>query len=344
MPAARDSADRPTYRGVMVTVVTGAAGHVGVNLVRALLDEDRDVRVVDIIDPRPLVGPGVDWVKADVRDEDAMRAALTGASTVFHLAAVISVAGSRGGLVESVNVGGVRATSRGALRAGVSRFVHCSSVHAFDLMACRDRVVDERSPRATDPGLPIYDRSKAAGERMLGEAVRDGLPAVIVNPSGIIGPIDVGPSRMAEVLRAAARGRLPATVTGSFDWVDVRDVVSALLAAESRGAVGENHLLGGRSATLSELAALACDATGARRPLADLPLWFAKIWSPAATSLASRSRNPLLYTFDSLHALESRPRIDHSKATATLGFHPRPLEQTVSDLITAESLVRAPAR
>lgn len=317
----------------MVAVVTGAAGHVGANLVDALVAGGRDVRIVDLREPPASLPAHLSWVQADVRDEAAMRRALDGAEVVFHLAAVISVAGSMSGLVASVNVDGVSATARAALAAGVPRFVHCSSVHAYDLMACRGTLVDEQAPPAVRPALPPYDRSKAAGERALRAVVADGLSAVIVNPTGIIGPRDPAPSRMGAVLRAAAAGRLPATVQGSFDWVDVRDAVAALMAAEAHGAAGENHLVGGVSASVAELARMAAEAGGSRRPVADLPLWFARLWAPAATAVARHSHNPLLYTRDSLHALDSRPQVDHRKATEVLGHRPRPLEESVTDLV-----------
>jgi dihydroflavonol-4-reductase len=315
--------------------VTGAGGHVGVNLVRALIEAGRTVRAVDVREPPTLIELGATWVAADVRDRVAMRDAFDEAESVFHLAAVISVVGGMAGLVESVNVGGLEATARAALDVGVARFVHCSSIHAFDLEACRGTLVTEDSPRSVRAALPAYDRSKAAGERALLRVVDEGLDAVIVNPSGIIGPSDEAPSRMGAVLRAAARGRLPATVRGSFDWVDVRDVVTALVAAERRGGTGRNYLLGGRNATTAELARLAAAATGRRPPLVDLPLSAARLFSPAATFIARRTSDPLLYTRESLHALRSDPHVDHSRAAMVLGHRPRPLEDTVRDLIAS---------
>ena len=326
----------------MTVVVTGSTGHIGTNLVEAVAAAGREVVTVDLDEPAHLPA-GVRRIRADVRDRDAMREAFAGASTVFHLAAIISVVGGRGGLVDSVNVGGVRATARAALDVGVRRFVHCSSVHAFDLERCRGTTVTEDSPRSVDPRLPAYDRSKAAGEAALREVVADGLDAVVLNPSGVIGPRDDAPSRMGAVLLAAAVGRLPATVAGTFDWVDVRDVVAALTAAETRGTTGANHLLGGHSASLAELVRIACAVTGARRP-PDLPLWFARIWSPAATAAARRSANLLLYAGESLHAVSCRPVVDHSRATDVLGHHPRPLVETVTDLLldfTARGLLAA---
>lgn len=323
-----------TYREGVICVVTGASGHVGTNLVRRLVEDGADVRAVAVAGARA-IDPLVEWVQADVRDAVAMDHVMRGADVVFHLAAVISVAGSKGGLVQSVNVDGVECVARAALRAGVPRFVHCSSVHAFDLMACRGGIVDESAPRATDPILPAYDRSKAAGEQRLREVIAEGLDAVILNPTGIIGPEDDEPSRMGTVLLTAAQGHLPATVQGSFDWVDVRDVVEALMAARLHGGVGENHLVGGCSASIRDLVAAACAYGGRPAPRVDLPSWFAHIFAPVATRVAQFSGSPLLYTDDTMHAVDSRPLVDHRKAAAVLGLHARPIDETVRDLLAS---------
>ena len=329
----------------MVCVVTGAGGHLGTNLVRSLLEQGRDVRVVDVREPCDLVDIGAQYACADVRDADAMRAAVEGAETVFHLAAVISVAGSLGGLVEDVNVHGVEVVARAALAAGCRRLVHCSSVHAFDLFAERGRIVDEQSPRAVDPRLPAYDRSKAAGEARLRAVVDAGLDAVIVNPTGVIGPQDPRPSRMGHFFLALAAGRLPATVAGGFDWVDVRDVTAAMIAAEYRGRTGENYLVGGHLLGTRELAVVACAVAGTSSPPVDVPLWFARLWAPAATLATRRFDLPLLYTSDTLNALASRPHVDCAKAARELGHRARPIEDTITDLYAswrAEGLL-APA-
>jgi len=316
----------------MVCVVTGAGGHIGTNLVRSLLEQGRDVRMVDLREPTDLVALGARYVCADVRDAPAMRAAVAGADTVFHLAAVISVAGSLGGLVEDVNVHGVDVVSHAARAAGVRRFVHCSSVHAFDLFAERGHIIDESSTRSVDRRLPAYDRSKAAGEDRLRRAVDAGLDAVILNPTGVIGPLDPQPSRMGHFFVALATGRLPATVDGAFDWVDVRDVVAALLAAERHGRSGENYLVGGHLLSTRALATVAAKVAGVGVPPIDVPLWFARLWAPTATVVTRRFQVPLLYTSDTLNALASHPQVTCAKAARELGYRPRPVEDTVTDL------------
>lgn len=314
----------------MVAVVTGASGFLGGALVRALVSEGRDVRAVDLNYGPALAGLDIDRMEADVLDRSAVRAALKGAETVFHLSAVISVTGDPTGRVWAVNVGGVENVAEIALDSGVRRFVHCSSVHAYDL-ELRGADVTETSPRAMGQRLPAYDRSKAAGEAVLRKAMDRGLDAVTVNPTGLIGPYDFGPSRMGSVLLALFRRRLPALVDGGFDWVDVRDVARSMLAAESRGRTGENYLLPGHHLSLNGLARVAEQVSGRRRPFLTVPMWFARTWSPLSNVFSRRSNNPLWATSESMHALRFSPTVSGDKAGAELLHRPRPIAETIAD-------------
>ena len=313
-------------------VVTGASGHLGANVVRALIATGEKVRAVDVRLGAALDGLDVEFVQGDVLDPSTLETALSGAEFVLHLAARISIAGDPDGSVRRVNVEGVRHVAEAALAAGVRRLVHCSSLHAYDVGATRGPV-RENGLRATGGGLPAYDRSKAAGEEELRRVIDRGLDAVILNPSGMFGPVDPEPSRMGRVLLAMFRGRMPVTVKGAFDWVDVRDVAAALIAAAERGRSGENYLVGGHRATVTELGRLAAGVSGRRPPRLEVPLAPVRLGAVAAVRVAGpRRAGRLLLTPESLHALETDPVVDYSKAVAELGYRPRPLAETVADL------------
>jgi len=304
----------------------------GANVVRALIAAGETVRAVDVRRGAVLEGLDAEFVQGDVLDPATLVTAFAGAEFVLHLAARISIAGDPDGSVWQVNVDGVRHVAEAALVAGVRRLVHCSSVHAFDAAAIRGPV-RESGLLATDPRLPAYDRSKAAGEGELRRIVDRGLDAVILNPTGMIGPVDPEPSRMGRVLLAMFRGRMPVTVGGAFDWLDVRDVAGALIAATDQGRTGENYLLGGHRATVTELGRLSAEVSGRKPPRLVAPLAPVKLAAMAAVRVAGpRRAGRLLLTPESLHALETDPVVDHSKAAAELGYRPRPLRETLNDL------------
>jgi dihydroflavonol-4-reductase len=300
---------------------------VGANLVRALLARGRRVRALVRSYSRGLEGLDVERVSGDVTDPGSLRRAFEGAEVVYNLAGRISITGDPDSLVRAVNVDGVRNVARAALASRVGRLVHCSSILAFRLDdACVP--IDESSPRAGERS-PSYDRSKAAGERELRRVIDDGLDAVIVNPSGIVGPFDFGPSRMGRVLLSIRDGTMPALVGGGFDWVDVRDVVDGTLRAFERGRTGENYILPGHWHSIREIASLAADVTGTRAPRIIVPMWLARAATPGA-ALAHRltGRKPL-FTADGLAALRAPRHIDGSKATRELGYSARPVREAI---------------
>lgn len=306
-------------------VVTGASGYVGVNLVSHLQQAGWRVRTVG---RRPLAG--VDHTIVDVREAGELRPVFEGAAVVYHLAAKITLA-TVDPEAWDVNVRGPAAVAAAALEAGVPRLVHCSSVHAFDL-ARSHPLLDERSPRASNPDRPLYDRSKAAGEAEVRRIIEAGLDATIVNPTGIIGPVDRGPSRINAVIDQAARGHLPVVVRGGFDWVDVRDVVLGLVAAAERGRTGENYLLPGHQATVLHLARLAAALNGHLGPVVAVPGNLARWVAPLAERIG-RHFHSEVFTPGSVGTLLDDPMVDGSKAAAELGHHPRPLEDSVRDTV-----------
>jgi dihydroflavonol-4-reductase len=313
----------------MLSVVTGGNGFVGASLVRALLDRGDRVRVVDKRTTESLAGLDVEQMQIDVRDAKSLETAFVGADTVFHLAAVISIVGDPTGEVQGTNIDGPRNASRAALTCGVKRFVHCSSVHAFDLEYCGPELT-ETAERAAGLHAPAYDRSKNAGEEQVRAAIGEGLDAVIVNPSGIIGPNDYEPSRLGELLVQMRDRTLPVNIRGAFDFVDVRDVVAGMLAAERSGRTGENYLLSGHRLSMHEVAELAEKITGVEGPRISMPISIITGLAPLFLRLTPEGETPLI-TPDSVHALRYSPSICHQKASKELGYSARPLFETIRD-------------
>jgi dihydroflavonol-4-reductase len=248
---------------------------------------------------------------------------------VFNLAAKITLR-SRDDEAWAVNAGGTATVARSALAAGVDRVVHCSSVQAFDIDRCGSRL-DEDSPRA-GPGRPVYDRSKAAGEDALRALAADGLDAVIVNPTGIVGPVDLGTSRSNSLLGVAARGRLPLVIAGGSDFVDVRDIVDAMIAAVELGRTGENYVLSGHRASLRHIARMAAGLNGRLGPLLALPAGLCRRLAPLGERVGAVVGSDV-FTPAAIESALSTVEYDHAKATHELRYVPRPLEETVLDLL-----------
>ncbi|WP_132994156.1 NAD-dependent epimerase/dehydratase family protein [Gordonia zhaorongruii] len=314
----------------MKVAVTGAAGFVGTNLVNQLVADGHDVVAIDRVSPaHDSTHPQVTWTSIDIFDSESLAHAFSGVDTVYHLVAMITLKQSDE-VAWRVNTEGVASTARAALTAGVRRFVHCSSIHSFDQYT-DNGLVDETSPRSVDPGLPVYDRSKWAGEQELHKVIADGLDAVICNPTGVYGPVDHGLSRINGMLRDAAQGKVPVFVEGTFDLVDVRDVARGLTLAAQHGVTGQNYLLGGSQVRLFDAMQTMAGLCGRFRPLFAIPLSLIKLIVPIAEPISNLLGSDLV-SRSSIAALVAQPTVDISKAATELGHRPRPSADTLADL------------
>ena len=312
-----------------VVAVTGASGHIGNNLVRELLRRGRRVRAITHAPARSLDGLGVEQLVADVRHPETLRAAFRGADAVVHLAARISIDADRDGQVRAVNVGGARNAAEAALAMGVRRYVHMSSVHAFDL-ASTSGAIDESRARP-GPSHAAYDRSKAEGEAAVRAVIARGLDAVILNPVGVIGLGDYEPSRMGRFFLDVAKRRLPVVPRGGFQFVDVRDVVASTLAALDRGRTGENYILHGHWASSLDMARMARRYVDGVEPREMAPEVFLGLAHAITFGARLVSREPLL-TPEMVRTLQAHPDVRGDRAARELGHSPRPLAESIGDL------------
>jgi nucleoside-diphosphate-sugar epimerase len=219
-------------------VVTGAAGWLGQNLVRALAPQRERVRcLVHDAEDAPIVelaGPSVDVVVGDVRDPAVLDRLFdgVGAATVFHAAGVIHPASIREFF--DVNVGGTQLTLDRARRAGIARFVHVSSNSPFGANATNGDAFDQSS--SPNPYMG-YGRSKLEAEQLVTRAHERGdLVTTIVRPPWFYGPFQ--PERQTMWFRALRRGRFPLVGDGTQrrSMVFTGNLVEGVLRAEVAGA------------------------------------------------------------------------------------------------------------
>jgi dihydroflavonol-4-reductase len=317
---------------VVTTLVTGAAGHLGLTLVQLLLERGETVRALDLRPTDQLRALPVEVVQADVTDSSALSAAFVGVDRVFHTAALISLAMDQWPQLEAVNVEGVRQVVNQCRAHGVRRLVHFSSIEALNLEG--EGPVSEDTPLVTEQFPIPYGRSKAMGQRIVLEAVRDGLDAVVCYPTGILGPNDYALNASNQALLRLRDGEPWVMVDAGLDWVDVRDVAAGALAAADRAPAGASYLLGGRYATVEQLQAIIRELTGAKLPSRRITLRQVE-WLLPLVGLQSRlTRRPPALTKAMLYPLKHGGQVNRSRAAQELGYAPRPLEETIADALS----------
>ncbi len=251
-------------------LVTGGTGFLGSNLAIALLREGYRVRILrrPSSDLRAIGDADVEHCLGDVRDPAAVLGAVKGCDTVFHTAAMVSYWRRERQEMFDVNIGGTWNVVHACLAAGVRRLVHTSSIAAVGFS--EDGVpVDETCPFNWGSSDVGYRISKRESEAIVLQAARRGLPAVVVNPSLIIGPRDVH-FNAGQIIRDVYRRRIFYYVGGGTNVVDVDDVVRGHIAAAHRGRIRERYLLTGENLTHREILSITADVVGGIRPL----LWF----------------------------------------------------------------------
>ncbi len=316
----------------MKIAVTGASGHIGVNLCRELVKKGHTIKALVHKNTRSLQGIPLETVQGDLRDPASLFALVKDADIVFHLGAVISIRGNRSGELFDINVEGTRKILEASQKKSVKRFIHFSSIHALD-HSPYDQELDENRPLAIRDKM-AYSRSKALAEDIVINASNQGLDIVILSPTAVIGPFDYAPSLMGRAILLMAKGKLSALVPGGYDWVDVRDVVSSTLTAIEKGRKGERYLLSGHWRTLEQISKLVSDIIDLRPQRFTCPNWLARLGLPFINLYCSVCDKDPLYTRDSLYTLRTSHRnISHEKATKELGFRPRPFEETLKDTL-----------
>ena len=317
-------------------LVTGARGHIGNVLVKQLYDSGfRELRLMlqgggDAAYVEPYAK---EIVRCDIRDAQAVSEAVRGCTDVLHLAGYIHMSGTDKQKLQDINVGGVKNIVDACIQHGVRRLVYVSSIHA--LVPSADNVIDE----TVNPDLSLcadeYSRTKlAATLEVLDACEHRGLGAVIVYPTGVIGPYDYRASMTGIMFKKYIRARgLQPCFAGKYDFVDVRDVADGIILAWQRGAQGEGYILSGDECTISRMIKLIGRCMGRDLKTVNLPVVIIRAVAGALGVYYGITQKTPVLTNETVDVVTSGVKISNEKAKAQLGFCPRPLEDTMRDTV-----------
>ncbi len=315
-------------------LVTGPTGHIGNVLIRQLLARGERVRALILPGENcgPLSGLDVECVEGNVLDPASLRAAFNGVEYVYHLAGIICILPGPNPLVDQVNVQGTENILAAARESGVKRVVYTSSIHAIQ-RARPGVLMDETLPFDPHNAAGCYDRSKALASLAVLEAVRAGLDAVIVCPTGVIGPHDYRRSEMGHLILTGIRSPIQFCVDGAYDFVDVRDIAAGLILACEKGRAGEVYILSGEHILLASMLSQVRALAGRRGPLINVPLWLARIGAAFTPLYCRLTGAPPQFTRYSLDVVIGNSTISSAKARRELGYAPRSLRESIADTV-----------
>jgi nucleoside-diphosphate-sugar epimerase len=328
--------------------VTGGTGLVGAHLLYELAKSGQEVKALKrensnigqvlktfgyySSEPEALFRK-IEWVNGDILDMDSLEKALDGVACIYHCAAIVSFRSSDRRKMISNNVEGTANMVNAALEKGVRRFCHVSSIAALGRNTLGLPVTEETNwvPSRKVSG---YSESKFFSETEVWRGIEEGLNAVIVNPSIILGPANWN-SGSAKLFKTVADG-MKFYTKGTTGFVDVADVVKAMLLLTSDNyfekCKNQRFLLSAQDLSYQQLFGLIADALGKKRPsIYASNLLLGILWR-MATLLGKITFNPTSITREAVANSNSRFCFDGSKITKTTGMEYRLPEETIKEV------------
>lgn len=308
--------------------ITGSTGHLGSVLIPMLVEQGYLLNCLYRKNQLPEKSNQIHWIQGDLKKAEKLDSLFDRAGTLIHCASVISIGENNRDDVFEINIKATEKLIEQCVRNKVRLVYISSSTATFPNNS--KRVLDEGSPRVESKAF-FYGWTKArAEERILHAVKNDGLVAIILRPTALIGPPDEQPSRFGRTILDLYTGKLPLISSGGYDLLDIRDFSQTVINSLQKGKKGEVYVTGGTFYTLKELAravspsrvppVISIDLLLALLPLIRLYQKFVPLRWPINR--------------ESLMTIKEGPKcVDSTKAFEKLGHQCRPLEESIQDLI-----------
>ncbi len=321
----------------MKTLVTGAAGFVGSNVVRELLKKGSEVKTLilkgsDTSNLEALKND-IEFADGNILDKASIKSALHGCDTVYHIAALYSLWKPDPKIFYDINVNGTKNVLEASLEHGVNKVVYTSTIGVIGAYG-PDSVVDETADfNLWDTG-DHYVRSKHLAEREAIKFFEKGLPVVIVNSGVAIGIRDVTPTPSGKSIIDIVTGKMPAYIDGGINVADVEDIAQGHVLAEEKGKPGERYILGNKNLTIKEFSELVAKIAGVKPPSFKMP-YLPLLGLGFVFENISKLTKKEPQTSVAAVKLGSRYMFcNSSKAVNELGLNQTPTEETIEKSIT----------
>lgn len=317
-----------------IYLITGTTGFLGREVAKQLTAQQKRVIGLRLPGDKAHLLPKVEYIIGDITKTYALQKFFEQAegkeTVLIHCAGLVSVA-SKEEQIWSVNVDGTRNIVDLCEKYGISKLLYVSSVHAIEERKNRQLICETKQFSASRV-KGIYAKSKAEATAYVQKAAERGLYAMIVHPSGIIGPEDYSGSYMTETIKAFLKGYFPCAVEGGYDFADVRDVADGIIKCAEKGKSGETYILSNEYITVKRMFDILGRVSGGRKVQYTIPLKLVQWISPFCEKIEDAMGMPLLVTPYSTYTLGSNGNFSHEKAERELGYSPRPVEETLADI------------
>jgi len=313
-----------------MVLVTGGAGLVGKELITQLLAQGKQVRA--IYNKTPLAdfhSKALEQVQCNILDVVGLEEAMKDIEQVYHCAAIVTFNPRRKMEMFKINIEGTANVVNAALEAGIKKMVHVSSVAALGALR-EDEVINETMNWTEETSNSRYGQSKYLAELEVWRGIGEGLNAVMVNPTIILGAGDWN-SGSSHIFKNAYN-EFPWYTEGIRGFVDVRDVVSAMIQLMESDITAQRFIVSAENRNFGEIFSLIATAFGKKPPHKKVtPLIAAIVWRLEAIKSIFTKKDPLL-TKETAKTGMAKANFDNSKLKKYLpGFTYRKIEDTITD-------------
>jgi nucleoside-diphosphate-sugar epimerase len=315
------------------TLVTGAAGLLGVYLIRELLKINEPVIAIYRTKIPPLLSPQeqaqVTWIKGDILDVLFLEEVMQDCDKVYHCAGLVSFSSKRIKDLFKINVDGTANVVNACLVAGVKKLIHVSSVASLGRKR-NGQTVTENVKWDDSANPSVYGKTKYLGELEVWRGIAEGLDAAIVNPVIILGKGDWDNGSAATFKNAY--NEFPWYTEGSSGFVDGEDVAKAMVMLMDSEITAERFILSAENWTYRGLFTAMAKGFGKKPPSRKVTPWLAAlVWRLEAIKGWVTGQDPLL-TKETAETAQQTVEFDNTKILKALpGFSFKPLQQTIED-------------
>jgi len=315
------------------TLVTGAAGLLGVYLIRELLKTNEPVIAIYRSKIPPQLSPEeqaqVNWIQGDILDVMFLAEVMEDCDKVYHCAGLVSFSPKRIKDLFKINVDGTANVVNACLAAGVSKLIHVSSVASLGRKR-NGQTVTENVKWDDNANPSVYGKTKYLGELEVWRGIAEGLNAVIVNPVIILGKGDWHSGSGATFKNAY--NEFPWYTEGSSGFVDGEDVAKAMVMLMDCEITAERFILSAENWTYRGLFTAMAKGFGKKPPSRKVTPWLAAlVWRLEAIKGWITGQDPLL-TKETAETAQQTVKFDNTKILKALpGFSFKPLQQTIEE-------------
>ena len=310
-------------------LITGGTGFLGSNIALRLVERGWEVRILERPGATHILledGP-FEYVIGDILAPETLPPAMRGIDVVFHAAGVVDYWRQGVGRMYEVNVIGTRNVTNAALKVGVERLVHTSSTAAMGIYP--NVMVDESFTFNVKKEEFVYGYSKYLAEEIVFEAIQKGLPAIIVNPTTVIGPRDIRKVSSGMVVEIVNHCTPPLIPPGGLNIVPICDVAQGHIEASLKGCIGERYILGGENMTHLQFYQTIAAVVGCGMKLKVMPHWMVSLTAGLTDILQPQTSGPVPLTGDRLRLESKMFFFDSSKARQVFAMPKTPLRITI---------------